>query len=398
MIARALRAVSATALMTLTLVAVSAGQPPTASPASPQEQAQAEVFETKIRPVLATNCYGCHAEDRAGGLRLDSRDGMLKGGRSGQPAVVPGDPDKSRMIQAVRQTGALKMPKGGKLAPEEVDALTEWVKAGAIWPSAAASPITTASAASAAATGATTDGGTPAPATPKAPAYVISAERRAFWSFQPIRRPEVPAVGNSSWAKGNIDRFILARLEKDGLTPVKPAERLALIRRATLDLTGLPPSLEEIEAFEHDDSPDAFTKVVDRLLASPRYGESWGRMWLDVARYGEDDYRSLDPMRRGYNPYPNAYLYRDWVIKALNDDMPYDLFVKSQLAGDLLDESVRVKTLPGLGFLGLGPWFYDNGAVEITRADERHDRVDVVSRGFLGLTVGCARCHDHKYD
>ena len=139
--------------------------------------------------------------------------------------------------------------------------------------------------------------------------------------------------------------------------------------------------------------------MVDRLLASPQYGETWGRLWLDVARYGEDDYRSLDPKQRGYNPYPNAYLYRDWVIKAFNDDLPYDQFVRAQLAGDLIGEpATRARTLPALGFLGLGPWFYDNGAVEITRADERHDRVDVVSRGFLGLTVGCARCHDHKYD
>ena len=170
------------------------------------------------------------------------------------------------------------------------------------------------------------------------------------------------------------------------------------MRRATLDLTGLPPTPEEIAAFEKDTAPDAFAKVVDRLLASPHYGERWGRIWLDVARYGEDDYRSLNPNPRGYHPYPNAYVYRDWVIQAFNDDLPYDAFVKAQLAGDLLDEKTRYKTLPATGFLGLGPWYYDNGAVEVTRADERHDRVDVVTRGFLGLTVACARCHDHKYD
>src|SRR5207244_10549229 len=178
---------------------------------------------------------------------------------------------------------------------------------------------------------------------------------------------------------------VLARLEGDGLTPVRAADKRALVRRATLDLIGLPPTAEEIEAFEKDEAPDAFAKVVDRLLASPQYGETWGRMWLDVARYGEDDYRSLDPMGRGYNPYPNAYLYRDWVVKAFNDDLPYDQFVKAQLAADLLDESTRpgqarsrAATLPALGFLGLGPWYYDNGAVDITRADERHDRADVV--------------------
>ena len=166
----------------------------------------------------------------------------------------------------------------------------------------------------------------------------------------------------------------------------------------TIGLTGLPPTPEETDAFVADNSPEAFETVVDRLLASPRYGETWGRMWLDVARYGEDDYRSLDPMGRGFNPYPNAHLYRDWVIRAFNDDLPYDQFVTAQLAADLLPPAERVRHLPALGFLGLGPWYYDNGAVEITRADERHDRVDAVSRGLLGLTVGCARCHDHKYD
>jgi len=336
-----------------------------------------DFFESKVRPVLASNCYDCHAEEQFGGLRLDSRDGMLKGGKSG-PAIVPGDPDKSLLIQAVRQTSEkLKMPKGGKLRPDEIDVLVEWVKAGAIWPAAT-----------------TTVAKTAVPAK----RYVITPEQRAFWSFQPIRKPAVPAVSHGDWAKTDIDRFVLARLEKDGLAPVATADKRTLIRRATLDLTGLQPTPDEIDAFLADSSPDAFAKVLDRLLASPRYGESWGRMWLDVARYGEDDYRSLDPMGRGYNPYPNAYLYRDWVIKAFNDDLPYDQFVRAQLAGDLLGDDGRARTLPALGFLGLGPWFYDNGAVEITRADERHDRVDVVSRGFLGLTVGCARCHDHKYD
>ena len=237
------------------------------------------------------------------------------------------------------------------------------------------------------------------PTTASEPAYVITPEQRAFWSFQPIRRRRCRPSRMQTWPKTDIDRFVLARLEQEGLKPVRAADKRTLIRRATLDLIGLPPTPDEIEAFEKDDAPDAFAKVVDRLLASPRYGEAWGRIWLDVARYGEDDYRSLDPKGRGLNPYPNAYLYRDWVIKAFNDDMPYDQFVRAQLAGDLLgDEATRARTLPALGFLGLGPWYYDNGAVEVTRADERHDRVDVVSRGFLGLTVGCARCHDHKYD
>ena len=214
----------------------------------------------------------------------------------------------------------------------------------------------------------------------------------------PLKQPAPPPVKDAKWARGDIDRFILAHLEKQGIKPVHAASKHDLIRRATLDLIGLPPTPEEIAAFEKDNSPDAFAKVVDRLLASPHYGERWGRVWLDVARYGEDDYRSLNPNPRGYHPYPNAYLYRDWVIQAFNDDMPYDQFVKAQLAGDLMDAKVRYKMLPATGFLGLGPWYYDNGAVEVTRADERHDRVDVVTRGFLGLTVACARCHDHKYD
>ena len=182
------------------------------------------------------------------------------------------------------------------------------------------------------------------------------------------------------------------------MKPVAPASKRDLIRRATLDLTGLPATYEEIQAFEKDTSPNAFAKVVDRLLASPQYGERWGRIWLDVARYAEDDYRSLNPNPKGYRPYPNAYAYRDWVIQAFNDDMPFDQFVKAQIAGDLADAQDRPKMLAATGFLGLGPWYYDNGAFEITRADERHDRVDAVTRGFLGLTVACARCHNHKYD
>ena len=339
--------------------------------------AAADFFESKVRPILANNCYGCHTDSALGGLRLDSAEALSKGGKKG-PAVTPGDPEKSLLIEAVRHTNPkFKMPMGGKLKDEEIKTLESWVKAGAVWPKAAA-PVVAAS---------------------TAPGkYVIPAERRNFWSFQPLKAVNPPAVKDAKWAKTAIDRFVLAKLEREGLRPVRPASKRDLIRRATLNLTGLPPTYEEIEAFEKDTTPGAFEKVVDRLLASPQYGERWGRYWLDVARYGEDDYRSLDPMRRGLNPYPNAFIYRDWVIQAFNDDMPYDQFVKAQLAGDLMDEKTRHKTLPGTGFLGLGPWYYDNGSVEVTRADERHDRVDVVTRGFLGLTVGCARCHDHKYD
>ncbi len=342
-----------------------------------QDNLPPDFFETRIRPVLATNCYACHTNSAMGGLRLDSRDGLLKGGKRGA-AVVEGDADNSLLIRAVRQSGDLKMPMGGKLKDTEIDDLVTWIKAGAKWPAAAAP--------------------TAAAAPDAGGKYVIPPERKKFWSLQPLQNPQPPQVKTARWAKSDIDRFVLARLEKEGLKPVAPSSRHDLIRRATLDLTGLPPTPEETAAFEKDNSPDAFAKVVDRLLASPHYGERWGRIWLDVARYGEDDYRSLNPFPRGYHPYPNAYIYRDWVIQALNDDLPYDLFVKAQLAGDLLEPKLRYKMLPATGFLGLGPWYYDNGAVEVTRADERHDRVDVVTRGFLGLTVACARCHDHKYD
>jgi hypothetical protein len=346
-------------------------QAPAASPAA----SGPDFFENKIRPILANNCFGCHTNSALGGLRLDSLDAVKKGGKRGA-AVNPGDPDNSLMIKAVKQADPdLKMPPGGKLKAAEVADLEAWVKAGAVWPAAA--PQVSAS----------SNG-----------KYTISPERRQFWSFKPLAEPVVPTPKDTKWAKTEIDRFILARLEKEGLRPTGPASKHDLLRRATLDLTGLLPTMEEYAAFEKDTSADAFAKVVDRLLASPHYGERWGRVWLDVARYGEDDYRSLNPNPRGYRPYPNAWAYRDWVVQAFNDDLPYDQFVKAQLAGDLMDKKVRTQMLPATGFLGLGPWYYDNGSYEVTRADERHDRVDVVTRGFLGLTVQCARCHDHKYD
>ncbi len=325
-----------------------------------------DFFENKVRPVLANNCYACHTNSEMGGLRVDNRESLLKGGKSG-PAIIPGDPDKSLLVQAVRQTGELKMPKGGKLKPADVAALTEWVKMGAPWPEAAKiNPV----------------------------AYVITPQQRAFWSFQPLRQPSIPQVKEKSWVKNDIDRLVLAKLESEGLRPVAAADRRTLIRRATLDLIGLPPTPEEIDAFVNDKSPRAFEKVVDRLLASPQYGERWGRHWLDVVRYAEDDVRGLDPKDRGYMPFNGAYVYRDWVIQAFNDDMPFDRFVKAQIAGDQLDEKLR----PGTAMLGQGPWWWDQAEPVQGRADERNERIDLVSRGLLGLTVACARCHNHKYD
>jgi hypothetical protein len=342
---------------------------------SAQDAASGDFFETKVRPILANKCFSCHTDTHLGDLRLDSAAAMMKGGARG-PAVTPGDPAKSLLITAVMQSDpGLKMPMGGKLKDTEIADLTAWVKAGAVWPKTAA-PVA-----------ASSNG-----------KYVIAPERREFWSYLPLNAPPIPQVKDAKWSKTNIDRFVLANLEKQGLRPMPAASKRDLIRRATLDLTGLPPTIEDIAAFEKDTSPDAFAKVVDRLLASPHYGERWGRAWLDVARYGEDDYRSLNQNPKGWRPYPNAWAYRDWVIQAFNDDLPYDQFVTAQLAGDLMDSKVRHKMLPATGFLGLGPWYYDNGSNEVTRADERHDRVDAATRGFLGLTVACARCHDHKYD
>jgi mono/diheme cytochrome c family protein len=345
---------------------------------SPPVAASDNFFETKIRPVLANNCYSCHTDSQLGGLRLDSAAAMLKGGKRGA-AVVPGDPDNSLVLQAVRHTNPdLKMPMGGaKLKDSEIADLTEWVKAGAVWPAAPANAAVDAKP--------NTLGN-----------YVIPPERRNFWSFVPLKNPPVPQPKDAKWAKTYIDRFVLFRLEQEGLKPVRPASKHDLLRRATLDLIGLPPTTAEYADFEKDNSPDAFAKVIDRLLASPHYGERWGRVWLDVARFGEDDVQSL--IAGGHYRYPNAYLYRDWVVQAMNDDMPYGEFVKAQLAGDLLDPNTRPKTLPATGFLGLGPWLFNTSVAEIARPAERNERVDAVSRGFLGLTVACARCHNHKYD
>jgi hypothetical protein len=316
-----------------------------------------DLFETKIRPVLAKNCFACHTQSQMGGLRLDSRDAVLKGGKSG-PALIPGDPDESLLIQAVSQTHErLKMPPSGKLGEAEIGDLTAWVKAGAVWPQR---PV--------------------AAAAGKSSEYRITPEQRGFWSFQPVRAPEIPRVTNKSWVRTPIDNFILARLEKEGLKPVAFAEKRTWLRRVSFDLLGLPPTAEEVDAFIADRSPNAYAKVVDRLLESPHYGERWGRFWLDIARYSDDRLNSTQD-----EALPNSFRYRDWVIRAFNEDMPYDIFIKAQLAGDSLSSKVATQYRPGLGFYALSPEMQD-------------DRVDATTRGFLGLTVACAQCHDHKFD
>jgi mono/diheme cytochrome c family protein/cytochrome c553 len=333
---------------------------------------QKEYFENKIRPLLAQNCFACHTNSQMGGLRLDSREGLLKGGKSG-PAAVPGDPDKSLLITAVRQTTDLKMPKYGHLTDEQIQNLTVWIKDGAAWPTD--EPVKTA----------------------QGEGYLIRPEARKFWSFQPLQKPAAPKVKDAAWAVNDIDRFVLAKLEKEGLKPTAPADRQTLLRRITYDLTGLPPAYDEVKAFESDKSANAYEKVVDRLLASSQYGEMWARHWLDVTRYAEDDYRiAQKDMHR--ERYKFAYTFRDWLINSLNTDMPYDMFVKAQLAGDLMDEKDRDKMIPALGMNGLGVWQFNDNPAAIERAEEWHDKVDATSKALLGLTVGCARCHDHKYD
>jgi cytochrome c553 len=309
-----------------------------------------DYFETHVRPLLASKCYACHTDAKSGGLQLDSREHMLTGGKSG-PAIVPGDPDKSLLIQAIRQTHPrLKMPPAGKLKDDEIEAVATWVKSGAVWPAGPAKPLQ----------------------------YTITSEQRAFWSFKPVVEPAPPTVKNTKWAQSDMDRFILAKLEEKGLAPARPADRRTLIRRACLDLTGLPPTPDEVDAFLRDKSPDAFARVVDALLASPRYGERWGRYWLDIARYSDDKLNSTEE-----EPYKNSFRYRDWVIGAFNSDMPYNQFVRAQIAGDQLPDKEKYEA--GLGFYSLSPEMQD-------------DRVDATTRGFLGLTVACATCHDHKFD
>jgi cytochrome c553 len=331
-----------------------------------------EFFEKKIRPVLVEHCYECHSatsEKLKGELRLDTRAGMMKGGESGA-IVAPGKVDESLLIQALRYQGT-EMPPKGKLPKEVIADFEQWVKLGLPDPrEGEAKPA-----------GRTID----------------FAAGRKFWAFRPIASPALPAVKNAEWAKNEIDRFILAKLEEAGLAPSKPAERAALLRRASFDLIGLPPTPEEVEAFLNDTSPNAFERVVDRLLASQHYGERWGRHWLDVARFGEDQAHTFQARM-----YPQAFRYRDWVVSSLNRDLPYDQFLIAQIAGDQLDDHSGLSKgdrAAALGLFALGPVYYaDNNAAKQAQADEWDDRVDTLTRGVLGLTVACARCHDHKFD
>jgi mono/diheme cytochrome c family protein len=326
-----------------------------------------DFFNAHVRPVLSKNCLPCHSTAPQGGLLMDTREHILKGGLTG-PAMVPGDPDKSLLIQAaLHKDDKLKMPPGKSLSDEELADLAAWVKQGAVW---AGGAITSADA-----------------------DYQITAEQRAFWSFQPVRKPAVPKVKNRGWVKTPVDNFVLARLEAKKLKPAPVASKRALIRRATYDLTGLPPTPKEIEAFVRDRSRKAFAKVVDHLLASPHYGERWGRHWLDVVRFADTAGDSAD------YPVPQAYLYRNYVIDSFNRDKPYDRFIREQIAGDLLparDDAGKWEHIVATGYLAVAKRF--SVKPENYKYLTIDDTIDNLGKTYLGLSTACARCHDHKYD
>lgn len=320
------------------------------------DAAGVEFFEKNIRPVLVSRCYVCHSASAPkvqGGFQLDSRDLMRKGGNSGSP-ITPGDPDSSLLVKALRYTDPnLKMPPGKALAPEIVAHFEQWIRMGA--PDPRTDALKTAS----------------------------SNKSRDWWSFKPPVRPEIPTAADATWPKTPIDNFILAKLAEAKLKPSSTADKRTLIRRASYDLIGLPPTQAEIDAFVNDAAPDAFERVVDRLLASPQYGVRWGRHWLDVARYAD----TAD----GPDRFAFSYTYRDWVIRAFNEDLPFDQFARKQIAADLL-KPADSRDLAALGFITLGR------SVPKGKHDMIDDRIDAITRGFLGMTVICARCHDHKFD
>lgn len=319
-------------------------------------------FESKIRPLLVEHCQKCHgAAKQQASLRLDSAAALAKGGDTG-PVVVPGNPDKSLLIQVVRYSGDSKMPPKGKLPSAAIADLEKWVRDGATWP---------------AGDKAVAAGGPPDP---------LEA-RKTHWAFRPVADPPAPVVKKSAWVRDPLDAFILARIEAAGLQPAPEADKATYIRRVTYDLTGLPPTPGEIDAFLADNAPGAHERLVDRLLASPRFGERWARHWMDISRYADTKGYVFQEDRR----YPFAWTYRDWLVNSINADMPYDRFVALQIAADVWPDKER-KDLAALGFLTLGRRFLNNVH------DIIDDRLDVTMRGLMGITIGCARCHDHKFD
>ncbi len=339
---------------------------PTSLAAAPDD---ADFFEKKVRPLLVEKCQSCHgAEKQKGNLRVDSMAALLAGGDRGA-AVVPGKPDESLIVRVLAYDGDVKMPPKNKLPNAEIAVFKEWVQRGAAWPESIA-----------------------VVAAPKvvAASREFTAEERGFWAFQPVRPQPVPATGSHP-----VDAFLLAKLREQNQSFAPPADRRTLIRRITFDLTGLPPTATEVDAFVKDDSTDAYEKLVDRLLASSAYGEKWGRRWLDVARYADSN--GMDENLA----YVNAWRYRDWVIRAFNSDKPYDEFVRDQIAGDLVPggtEAERAERMTATGFLVIGPKMLAEDDPMKMRMDIIDEQLDTAGQAFLGLTLGCARCHDHKFD
>lgn len=337
------------------------------------EAGKLEFFEKKVRPLLVDHCYNCHsANNKAdGGLRVDDHAGILQGGGRGL-AIAVGRPDDSLLIKAVRQTDAkLKMPPNGKLADEQIEILVKWIQDGAVWPALEI------------------------PEELKRAPAEYEALRRNHWAWQPLKRPQVPVFSERAWPRDDIDRFLLAKLDEVTLSPVNDADRATLLRRVTFDLTGLPPTPQEIQDFLANESPKALETVVDRLLQSPAFGEHWGRHWLDVARFGEStgSARNL--------PYPHAWKYRDYVINSFNKDKPYDVFIREQIAGDQLpaqSEEHRKELQIATGFLAIGVKDVNQRFKVRYIMDNVDEQIDTVSRSVLALTASCARCHDHKFD
>ncbi len=345
--------------------------------AAPEESGRVDFFEKKIRPILVNHCYNCHSADTkpAGGLRVDDRNGLISGGNTGA-AIMPRDPGKSLLLKRITQKDAKKqMPlEGKKLTDEQVADLTKWIKDGAAWPAVRV------------------------PASIGKPNPEYAKHKKEHWAWQPLTDPKPPAVADTAWPKDNIDRFVLAKLEANGLKPVADADSVTLIRRITFDLTGLPPAAAEIDAYLQDASARpqaAVERLIDRLLASPQFGERWGRHWLDVARYGE----STGPSRN--IPYPHAWRYRDYVINAVNADVPFNRFIQEQIAGDLLSaptDQERDRLYSATGFLALGVKDVNQRFKVRFIMDNVDEQIDAVTCSVLALTVSCARCHDHKFD
>ena len=347
--------------------------------------AQVEHFEKAIRPLLARRCFGCHsqkAKSLKAGLRLDSRARALQGGDTG-PALVPGEPDKSLLVQAIRYDGDYKMPPSGKLPPEEIKTIVDWVRDGAVWPRGGEDPDTMVN---------------------PAEAFDLEARRKSHWAWQPLAATSPPSLPDGTpealvnWSQSPVDRYVVSMLLRQKLAPASEADRQTWLRRVTYDLTGMPPTPTEVDAFLGDRSKDAHEKVVDRLLASTRFGEHWARHWLDLVRYAESRGHESDYVT------PNAWEYRDYVIRALNRDVPYDLFLVEHIAGDLLPrprlhpERGFNESVLATGFWHLGDWCHSPVDLRQDEADRHDNMIDVFSKTFLGLTVGCARCHDHKFD